>query len=61
MYQFETYINGFLDLEYPNFDPKRGFLSTVDFGYSGHGYSGHWDIVATMAGTESFPIISILN
>ena len=30
MYQFETYINGFLDLEYPNFDPKHGFLSSVD-------------------------------
>ena len=27
MCQFETYINGFLDLEYPNFDPKHGFLS----------------------------------
>ena len=26
VYQFETYINGFLDLEYPNFDPKHGFL-----------------------------------
>ena len=25
-----TYINGFLDLEYPNFDPKHGFLSSVD-------------------------------
>ena len=22
MYKFETYTNGFLDLEYPNFDPK---------------------------------------
>ena len=30
MYQFETYINGFLDLEYPNFDPKHGFLSSVE-------------------------------
>ena len=27
MYQFETYINGFLD---PNFDPKHGFLSSVE-------------------------------
>ena len=33
----------------------------VNFGYSGHGYSGHLDIVATLAGTESFPIISSLN
>ena len=23
-------INGFLDLEYPNFDPKHGFLSSVE-------------------------------
>ena len=30
MYQFETYINGFLDLEYPNFDPKHGFLNSVE-------------------------------
>ena len=30
MDQFETYINGFLDLEYPNFDPKHGFLSSVE-------------------------------
>ena len=30
MYQFKTYINGFLDLEYPNFDPKHGFLSSVE-------------------------------
>ena len=30
MFVFETYINGFLALEYPNFDPKRGFLSTVE-------------------------------
>ena len=30
MYQFETYINGFLDLEYPNFDPKHGILSSVE-------------------------------
>ena len=37
------------------------FPSTVDFGYSGHGYSGHLDIVATLAGTESFPIISSLH
>ena len=25
-----TYINGFLDLEYPNFDTKHGFLSSVE-------------------------------
>ena len=30
MYQFKTYINGFLDLEYPNFDPKHGFLSSIE-------------------------------
>ena len=30
MYQFETYINGFLDPNYPNFDPKYGFLSSVE-------------------------------
>ena len=31
LYQFETYINGFLDLEYPNFDPnKHGFLSSIE-------------------------------
>ena len=30
MYQFETYIHGFLDLEYPNFDTKHGFLSSVE-------------------------------
>ena len=30
MYEFETYINGFLDLEYPNFDTKHGFLSSVE-------------------------------
>ena len=31
-YKFETYMimNGFLDLEYPNFDPKHGFLSSVE-------------------------------
>ena len=29
MYQLETHINGFLDIEYPNFDPKHGFLSSV--------------------------------
>ena len=27
---FETYINGFLDLEYSNFDPKHGFRSSVE-------------------------------
>ena len=30
MYQFETYINGFLDIEYPNFHPKHGFLSSIE-------------------------------
>ena len=30
MYRFETYINGFLDLEYSNVDPKHGFLSSVE-------------------------------
>ena len=30
MYQFETYINGFLESESPNFDPKHGFLSSVE-------------------------------
>ena len=25
-----NYINGFLDLEYPNFDPKHGFLSSME-------------------------------
>ena len=24
------YVNGFLDLEYPIFDPKHGFLSSVE-------------------------------
>ena len=24
------YINGFLDIEYPYFDPKHGFLSSVE-------------------------------
>ena len=26
VYTFETNMNGFLDLEYPNFDTKHGFL-----------------------------------
>ena len=30
VYNFETYINGFLDLEYPIFDPKHDFLSSVE-------------------------------
>ena len=30
VYNFETYINEFLDLEYPIFDPKHGFLSSVE-------------------------------
>ena len=34
---------------------------TVDFGYSGHGYSGYSDIVANTAGTESFTNIASLN
>ena len=30
VYNFETYINGFLDLIYPNFDPRHSFLSSVE-------------------------------
>ena len=30
VYKFETYMNGFIDLEYPNFYPKHGFLSSVE-------------------------------
>ena len=30
VYIFETCMNGFLDLKYPNFDPKHGFLSSVE-------------------------------
>ena len=30
VYKFETYKNGFLDLRYPNFDPKHGFLSSIE-------------------------------
>ena len=32
VYKFETYMNGFLDLdhEYPDFDPKHRFLSSVE-------------------------------
>ena len=30
VYNLETYINGFLDLEYPFFDTKHGFLSSVE-------------------------------
>ena len=36
MYRFETYINWFIDPNYPNypnypnFDPKHGFLSSVE-------------------------------
>ena len=30
VYNFETYINGSLDLEYPIFDTKHGFLSSVE-------------------------------
>ena len=29
VYKFETYMNGFLDLEFPNIDPKHGFLSRI--------------------------------
>ena len=29
VYQFETYMNGFLDLEYPNLDHKHGFPSCI--------------------------------
>ena len=27
--KFETCLNGFLDLGYPNFDPKHGFLGSI--------------------------------
>ena len=30
VYNFETYIIGFLDLEYPNFYLRHGFLSNVE-------------------------------
>ena len=30
VYKFETYRNGFLDLEYPKFDPGHGFLSRIE-------------------------------
>ena len=30
VYKFETYMIGFLDLEYPNFVPKHGFLTSVE-------------------------------
>ena len=30
VYNSETYINGFLDLECPIFDPKHGLLSSVE-------------------------------
>ena len=30
LYHFETYINGFLDLKFPTFDPKHGFLSSIE-------------------------------
>ena len=29
---FETYINGFVDPKYPNFDPKHDFLRGVEAG-----------------------------
>ena len=28
VYEFETYMNGFFNLEYPNFDPKHGVRIT---------------------------------
>ena len=37
------------------------YNNTVDFGYSGHRYRDNLDIVATLARTESFTIISSLN
>ena len=30
VYKFETYMNGFLDLEYSIFDPKHDFLSSIE-------------------------------
>ena len=30
VHKFETCMNGFLDFEYANFDPKHGFLSSVE-------------------------------
>ena len=30
VYKFETYMNGFLDLEYPNFDLKHDFRSSLE-------------------------------
>ena len=30
VYNLETKKNGFLDLEYPKFDTKHGFLSSVE-------------------------------
>ena len=30
MYQFETYISGFLDVEYLNFDPKHLSLGSTE-------------------------------
>ena len=30
VYKFETYMNGFLDLEYPDFEAKHRFLSSVE-------------------------------
>ena len=30
VYKFEAYINGFLDLDYPNLDLKQGFLSSLE-------------------------------
>ena len=30
IWNFKIYMNEFLDLEYPNFDPKHGFLGNVE-------------------------------
>ena len=30
MYQFETYINGFLEPKSPNFDPNNTFLRSIE-------------------------------
>ena len=32
LYQFETYINGFLEFKFPNFDPKHGILNSIEAG-----------------------------
>ena len=30
MHQFETHMNGFLEPEFPNFDPKHAFLRSIE-------------------------------